>query len=136
MLGYHCDMCKDGSFNLQVSFTHLFGEYVFHKILHCYELETSKWFSSQLLLVFFTTNLINYQESNADGCTKCYCSGKATRCYSAGYVNSPVYEMSNWTLVDIKTSDEVLSVNPLPVLVEDVDGKNGNSQASIDKQVV
>ncbi|XP_066250557.1 laminin subunit alpha isoform X1 [Euwallacea similis] len=64
----------------------------------------------------------NLQDSNPDGCTSCYCSGKATVCYSADYVNAPIFDLSNWTLVGIQVVNEVLNVVPLPVRLEDAGG--------------
>ncbi|KAL1517260.1 hypothetical protein ABEB36_001047 [Hypothenemus hampei] len=63
----------------------------------------------------------NLQEANPNGCTQCYCSGKATRCFSADYFNSPIYELSNWTLVALDTSDSVLNVTKLPISLEDLE---------------
>lgn len=65
----------------------------------------------------------NLQASNPDGCTQCYCSGKATKCFSAGYVNDPVYDLKDWTLVSLDTLDDSLNIAKLPVLIEDLGGK-------------
>ncbi|XP_050301015.1 laminin subunit alpha [Anthonomus grandis grandis] len=62
----------------------------------------------------------NLQAANPEGCTQCYCSGKAARCTSAGLVNSPIYDLSNWTLVELDTSKDQLNVTILDSNLESV----------------
>ncbi|CAG9771124.1 unnamed protein product [Ceutorhynchus assimilis] len=62
----------------------------------------------------------NLQSTNPDGCTQCYCSGKATKCFSAGFVNDPIFDLSNWTLVAIDTNEDNLNITQLPVSLESV----------------
>lgn len=40
----------------------------------------------------------NIQENNEEGCTKCFCFGKTTRCVSAYLYRSQVSDMSGWGL--------------------------------------
>ncbi|ERL89440.1 hypothetical protein D910_06807 [Dendroctonus ponderosae] len=65
----------------------------------------------------------NLQPSNPDGCTKCYCSGKATKCYSAGFFNAPIYNLADWDLVAIEIADDTLDVSDLAA---DLEGATGN----------
>ncbi|KAF7271317.1 hypothetical protein GWI33_015789 [Rhynchophorus ferrugineus] len=60
----------------------------------------------------------NLQETNPDGCTQCYCSGKATKCISAHYVNDPIYDMTNWKIVALNRTDEVLEATELDINLE------------------
>ncbi|XP_029032401.2 laminin subunit alpha [Osmia bicornis bicornis] len=41
----------------------------------------------------------NIQESNEEGCTKCFCFGKTTRCVSANLYRTHVSDMTGWELV-------------------------------------
>ncbi|XP_030765960.1 laminin subunit alpha [Sitophilus oryzae] len=63
----------------------------------------------------------NLQSSNPDGCTQCYCSGKATKCGSAKYVNVPIYDMSGWTLVGLTFKEDILNVTDLNITTESLD---------------
>ncbi|XP_017881365.1 laminin subunit alpha [Ceratina calcarata] len=40
----------------------------------------------------------NIQESNEEGCTKCFCFGKTTRCTSASLYRTYVSDLTNWEL--------------------------------------
>ena len=40
----------------------------------------------------------NIQEDNEEGCTKCFCFGKTTRCASANLYRAQVSDMANWEL--------------------------------------
>ncbi|XP_047345121.1 laminin subunit alpha isoform X1 [Vespa velutina] len=41
----------------------------------------------------------NIQASNEEGCTKCFCFGKTTRCASASLYRTHILDMNNWELV-------------------------------------
>lgn len=41
----------------------------------------------------------NIQASNEEGCTKCFCFGKTTRCASANLYRTHILDMNNWELV-------------------------------------
>ncbi|PBC25348.1 Laminin subunit alpha [Apis cerana cerana] len=40
----------------------------------------------------------NIQENNEEGCTKCFCFGKTTRCVSANLYRTQISDMVNWEL--------------------------------------
>ncbi|CAL7933589.1 unnamed protein product [Xylocopa violacea] len=44
----------------------------------------------------------NIQENNEEGCTKCFCFGKTTRCVSANLYRIHVSDLTNWTLITEK----------------------------------
>ncbi|KAI8431212.1 hypothetical protein MSG28_001250 [Choristoneura fumiferana] len=53
----------------------------------------------------------NLQASNPDGCTKCYCFGKTTRCTSAQLTWAPISGMLYWHLVNVE-ANRTLNVFP------------------------
>ncbi|CAK1588443.1 unnamed protein product [Parnassius mnemosyne] len=46
----------------------------------------------------------NLQPDNSDGCTKCYCFGKTTRCASSYLTWAEISGMSDWYLVNIEVN--------------------------------
>ncbi|KAJ9580421.1 hypothetical protein L9F63_024397, partial [Diploptera punctata] len=58
----------------------------------------------------------NIQESNPDGCTKCFCSGRTTRCSNSQLYRAQVHDMKDWRLatgqVDKTVSIEDLETEP------------------------
>ncbi|RVE52213.1 hypothetical protein evm_003132 [Chilo suppressalis] len=53
----------------------------------------------------------NLQATNPDGCTKCYCFGKTTRCTSSYLSWSAISGVADWSLVVIETN-RTLSIIP------------------------
>ncbi|XP_075229000.1 laminin subunit alpha [Lycorma delicatula] len=62
----------------------------------------------------------NIQEKNPEGCTKCFCFGKSTRCSSSTLYRSQMTGMDNWSLAVINVT-KVVSVEPVHVNIEKVD---------------
>ncbi|XP_034839290.1 laminin subunit alpha [Maniola hyperantus] len=56
----------------------------------------------------------NLQSDNPDGCTKCYCFGKTTRCSSSYLSWAEINGMSDWYLVNMETS-RTLNIYPLTI---------------------
>lgn len=59
----------------------------------------------------------NLQESNEEGCTKCFCFGKTTRCTSSRLFRTQIGGMQNWTLYSI-IQDISMEVVPLDSNIE------------------
>ncbi|KAM3968484.1 laminin subunit alpha [Aphomia sociella] len=57
-------------------------------------------------------NYFNLQDENPDGCTKCYCFGKTTRCTSSSLSWVEINGMTDWYLANIETN-RTLNVFPL-----------------------
>ncbi|KAL0902126.1 hypothetical protein ABMA27_000070 [Loxostege sticticalis] len=53
----------------------------------------------------------NLQAGNPDGCTKCFCFGKTTRCSSSYLSWAAISGMADWSLVSIE-SNRTLTVSP------------------------
>ncbi|KAJ8736784.1 hypothetical protein PYW07_000055 [Mythimna separata] len=63
----------------------------------------------------------NLQPSNPEGCTKCYCFGKTTRCASSYLSWAGIDGMSDWYLVNVE-ANKTLNIFPrtlAPVMVND-----------------
>ncbi|KAJ8738019.1 hypothetical protein PYW08_000614 [Mythimna loreyi] len=63
----------------------------------------------------------NLQPSNPEGCTKCYCFGKTTRCASSYLSWAAIDGMSDWYLVNVE-ANKTLNIFPRnlgPVMVND-----------------
>ncbi|XP_059055423.1 laminin subunit alpha [Achroia grisella] len=61
----------------------------------------------------------NLQDENPDGCTKCYCFGKTTRCSSSSLYWAEINGMSDWYLSNIDSNRTIniypLSLDPAPI---------------------
>ncbi|XP_063239907.1 laminin subunit alpha [Bacillus rossius redtenbacheri] len=55
----------------------------------------------------------NLQGRNTDGCTKCFCFGKTTRCASSSLYKAQVREVTGWTLLAAKVDASALLEEPL-----------------------
>ncbi|XP_037870167.2 laminin subunit alpha [Bombyx mori] len=49
----------------------------------------------------------NLQDDNPDGCTKCFCFGKTTRCSSSYYTWAAIDEMVDWYPVDVLINNTI-----------------------------
>ncbi|XP_054012773.1 laminin subunit alpha [Hylaeus anthracinus] len=57
----------------------------------------------------------NIQERNEDGCTKCFCFGKTTRCVSANLYRTHVFDMTGWGLaVSAEKGANLMSLTTYP----------------------
>lgn len=59
----------------------------------------------------------NLQRNNEEGCTKCFCFGKTSRCISSNWFMSQIGGMSNWTLFSIIEGSN-MTVVPLQAQIE------------------
>lgn len=62
----------------------------------------------------------NLQESNEEGCTKCFCFGKTTRCTSSNLIKILLIIMDGWKLVALNESDKLQDM-PVDLILHDVD---------------
>eukprot|EP00102_Acyrthosiphon_pisum_P016424 XP_008187385.2 PREDICTED: laminin subunit alpha [Acyrthosiphon pisum] len=56
----------------------------------------------------------NIQEKNDEGCSKCFCFGKTTRCQSSNLYRTEINDMENWLL-------KIVNVTTKPIIIEDVE---------------
>ena len=63
----------------------------------------------------------NIQADNEDGCSKCFCFGKTTRCSSASLYTTQTMNMIDWdiVLVDEKTNGNVSLLSTVPQEIND-----------------
>ncbi|CAH0382822.1 unnamed protein product [Bemisia tabaci] len=67
----------------------------------------------------------NIQAKNNDGCTKCFCFGKTTRCTSSNLYRTTIQGMDGWKLVSLNVSKtvNVESIGTLPQKIESGQGQ-------------
>ncbi|XP_060535680.1 laminin subunit alpha [Cylas formicarius] len=123
VVGRKCDVCKSGHYSFPYcSSCECDTKGTTNEIC---DQETAECFCKKnvvgTLCNFCNEGSFNLQETNPDGCTECFCSGKTTRCTSADLINLPISDMTGWTIVQISTSGENLNITKLNITVENVD---------------
>ncbi|XP_018008782.1 laminin subunit alpha [Hyalella azteca] len=54
----------------------------------------------------------NLQESDPDGCTRCFCFGKSSTCSPSKFFWDKLYQMTGWSAVQLDLSGSALSASP------------------------
>ncbi|VVC44657.1 Hypothetical protein CINCED_3A025090 [Cinara cedri] len=60
----------------------------------------------------------NIQEKNDDGCSKCFCFGKTTRCQSSNLYRTEIIDMENWSLKVINMTTKGAMVDDVQLSIE------------------
>ncbi|XP_015602424.1 laminin subunit alpha [Cephus cinctus] len=75
----------------------------------------------------------NIQESNEEGCTKCFCFGKTTRCASADLYRAYVFDMVDWDVVYV--NDKTGNVSMLKTLPQELNETSINVSLTNDDTI-
>lgn len=80
----------------------------------------------------------NIQQDNEEGCSKCFCFGKTSRCTSASLYRSHTINMTVWdtVIVDEKTPGNVTLLEPVPQEVNDTTIVVGLTDPAINANIV